>query len=110
MQCRANPFRTLNLNGSSVFLNNLVRDGQAQTGSFIERTRVLSCKEWVEDMVKVLRRDSMPCIFDFNMGPLLPIRFPDLMSSHTDRTRILSYGIHRIQKQIEHDLFDLLPI
>ncbi len=54
MKCRANPFRTLNLNVSSVFLNDLVRDGQAQTGSFLEGTRVPSCEKRVEDMVKVL--------------------------------------------------------
>jgi len=108
--CRAQPFRTLNLNVSPVFLNDLAYNGQAKTGSFAEGARLLGRKERVEDVGKVLGWDSTPGILDFDLHQLLPIRFLKPMGSHTDRPETLSYSIHGIQKQIDNDLFDLLPI
>lgn len=110
LECRANTFRALDSNVSSVFLNDLVHDGQAQAGTLVEGARVFGSKEWVENVVKVLRRDSQPSIFNFDVRPFLPVRLLEPMGSHADRTGILADGIHRIQKEVENDLFNLLPI
>lgn len=107
---RAQPFRTLNLNVSPVFLNDLSHNGQSKTGPFAEDARLLGRKERLEDVGKVFRWDSTPGVLDFDMHPLLPIRFLKPMGSHTDRSETLSYSSHGIQKEIDNDLFDLLPI
>lgn len=70
MERCAKPFRTVDPNVSSMFLNDLVYDRQAETSSLVEGARVFGGKEWVEDMIEVLRRNSLPGIFNFDVCPL----------------------------------------
>ena len=81
MERCAKPFRTVDPNVSSMFLNDLVYDRQAKTRSLIEGARVFSGKEWVEDVVEMLRRNSLPSIFYFDVCPLLPVGFLESMGS-----------------------------
>ena len=50
---RSDPFRTLNLDFSSMLPNNLMSDGQSQPCSFVYGARVFGGKKRVKDMLEV---------------------------------------------------------
>ena len=97
---RSNPFRTLNLNLSSMLPNDLMSDGQSQTGSFVNGARMFGGKERVKDVVKVFRRDAVPRILDLYLSPHLTVRFFEPSGPHSKGSGFFTNGIHRIQEQV----------
>lgn len=109
-KCGADAHRTLDLDIAVMFLDDLMHDRQAESGTFMFSALMLGRKEGIEDMFKIRFLDAMACIFRLDLHPLFPAGFHEFSRSDSQRSTPVSHRVHSVEKQVEKDLLDLLTV
>jgi hypothetical protein len=93
-----------------MFLDDLMSDGQTQPCSRVLSAGMLGRKERIEDVFEVGGRNTLSRILDFDLDPDMASRPCEPVRLDPEEATSLPDGIHRVQQQIQQDLFDLLSV
>lgn len=93
-----------------MFMDDLVDDGQAQSGADMLRAFVFRGEKWVEDVGEILGGNSAAGIRDLDLNPSRSVESGQVTRHDRQSPARCLHGIHGVQDQIHQDLLHLLAI